>query len=105
MHSGGSESNVYSNPKHTLGGNGNRKNAGIEPQNSFNLFEESVSIKINGEEQTARYTKDKNGDIHRFSYDNVSSYHWSGSTADKNKLDLNNQVKAALRKQHGWKIK
>ena len=33
-----------SNPKHTLGQTGNRPNAGIEPRNSFKLFEESKVI-------------------------------------------------------------
>ncbi len=33
-----------SNPKHTLGQTGNRPNAGIEPRNSFELFEESKII-------------------------------------------------------------
>ncbi|MBK4717112.1 MULTISPECIES: hypothetical protein [Tenebrionibacter/Tenebrionicola group] len=49
---------------------------------------------------------DSNGDIHRFSPDNTGGFRWSGSTADpKNKLELPNDIRAALRKQEGWKIK
>ncbi len=98
---------VYqSNSKHTLGGVGNRPNAGIEPKNSLFLFENSVPLTIKGKEHKARYTIDSNGDIHRFSPDNTGGFHWSGSTADpKNKLELPNDVRAALRKQEGWKIK
>ncbi|MGV3347124.1 VENN motif pre-toxin domain-containing protein, partial [Enterobacteriaceae bacterium LUAb1] len=95
-----------SNSKHTLGGVGNRPNAGIEPKNSLSLFENSIPLNIKGKEHKARYTIDNNGDIHRFSPDNTGGYHWSGSTADKkNKLELPNDVRAALRKQEGWKIK
>ncbi len=98
---------VYkSNPKHTLGQQGNRPNAGIEPKNSLFLFESSVPLTIKGKEHKARYTIDSNGDIHRFSPDNTGGFHWSGSTADpKNKLELPNDVRAALRKQDGWEIK
>ena len=95
-----------SNSKHTLGGIGNRPNAGIEPKNSLSIFENSVPLTIKGKEHKARYTIDSNGDIHRFSPDNTGGFHWSGSTADqKNKLELPNDVRAALRKQEGWKIK
>nr|WP_249033192.1 hypothetical protein [Tenebrionicola larvae] len=98
---------VYqSNSKHTLGGLGNRPNAGIEPKNSLSLFENSISLTVKGKESKARYTMDSNGDIHRFSPDNTGGFHWSGSTADpKNKLELPNDIRAALRKQEGWKIK
>lgn len=95
-----------SNSKHTPGGEGNRPNAGIEPKNSLAIFESSVPLTIKGKEHKARYTMDGNGDVHRFSPDNTGGYHWSGSTADKkNKLVLPNDVRAALRKQEGWKIK
>lgn len=98
---------VYqSNSKHTLGGEGNRPNAGIEPKNSLTIFENSVPLAIKGREHKARYALDSNGNVHRFSPDNTGSYHWSGSTADqRNKLELPNDVKAALRKQEGWKLK
>lgn len=95
-----------SNSKHTLGGLGNRPNVGIEPKNSLSLFESSVSLTVKGKEHKARYAIDSNGDIHRFSPDNTGSFHWSGSTADlKNKLELPNNIRAALKKQEGWKIK
>lgn len=98
---------VYqSNSKHTLGGEGNRPNAGIEPKNSLTIFENSVPLTIKGREHKARYALDSNSNVHRFSPDNTGSYHWSGSTADqRNKLELPNDVKAALRKQEGWKLK
>nr|WP_283258183.1 hypothetical protein [Photorhabdus luminescens] len=54
---------VYkSNPKHTLGGDGNRLSAGIEPQNSFNLFEKSIPIK----DPKVKLAIDEKGNIHRF---------------------------------------
>lgn len=65
-----------------------------------------MPLTIKGKEHKARYTIDSNGDIHRFSPDNTGGFHWSGSTADpKNKLELPNDVRAALRKQDGWEIK
>lgn len=98
---------VYqSNSKHTLGGEGNRPNAGIEPKNSLTIFENSVPLTIKGREHKARYALDSDGNVHRFSPDNTGGYHWSGSSADqRNKLELPNDVKAALRKQEGWKLK
>ncbi|WP_084137764.1 polymorphic toxin-type HINT domain-containing protein [Moraxella caprae] len=83
-----------SNPKHTLGQTGNRPNAGIEPRNSFELFEES---KIIGKQ---RFSVDENGDIHRFMNSNSpDGWHWAGSTADKSApLQLTNEQKATLKK-------
>lgn len=93
-----------SNPKHTLGEQGNRPNAGIEPKNSLDLFESSVFPKVGN--QKARFTMDKNGDIHQFMPDGTGNYHWAGSTADKrNPLKITNKTKAALRKQFDWKVK
>lgn len=53
-----------SNSKHTPGQGGNRSDAGIEPRNSFELFEDSIaSTKKTGH----RYTYEKETDtIHRF---------------------------------------
>ncbi|OWO85580.1 hypothetical protein B5C26_02365, partial [Photorhabdus luminescens] len=81
---------VYkSNPKHTLGGDGNRLSAGIEPQNSFNLFEKSIPTK----DPKVRLAIDEKGNIHRFfneRKDGSGSFHWSGSTGDgKNALGHN----------------
>ncbi|MPW65041.1 polymorphic toxin-type HINT domain-containing protein [Moraxella catarrhalis] len=83
-----------SNPKHTLGQTGNRPNAGIEPKNSFELFEES---KVIGKQ---RFSVDENGDIHRFMNSNSpDGWHWAGSTADKSApLQLTNEQKATLKK-------
>ena len=97
--------NYESNPKHTPGGQGFRPNAGIEPVNSFELFGESVSVNLKDKIHKSRYTMDNKGNIHRFSPDNRGNYHWSGSTADKIKLNIPNEVKAGLRKQQGWKLK
>ncbi|VFS54048.1 Uncharacterised protein [Moellerella wisconsensis] len=90
-----------SNPKHTINP---PRNAGIEPKNSLNLFENSVSV--NAKNQKVRYTMDDSGNIHQFMPDNTGKWHWAGSTADKrNPLILPNDVKSALKKQQGWKIK
>ncbi|WP_141106995.1 hypothetical protein [Herbaspirillum aquaticum] len=69
-----------SNSKHTTGSAGNYKKAGIEPQNSLDLFNSSIETSNKG----TRLTLDKQGNIHRFFDDNTGTYHWSGSTADKN---------------------
>ncbi|PIT39269.1 hypothetical protein BHC54_05980 [Snodgrassella alvi] len=82
--------NYESNPKHTPGGQGFRPNAGIEPVNSFELFGESVSVNLKDKIHKSRYTMDNKGNIHRFSPDNRGNYHWSGSTADKIKLNIPN---------------
>ncbi|WP_406851344.1 hemagglutinin repeat-containing protein [Herbaspirillum huttiense] len=68
-----------SNSKHTTGSAGNYKKAGIEPQNSLDLFNSSIETSNKG----TRLTLDKEGNIHRFFDDNTGTYHWSGSTADK----------------------
>jgi hypothetical protein len=74
--------NYESNPKHTPGGQGFRPNAGIEPKDSLNLFENSIPTK----HPHVRLSIDKDGNIHRFfnnSKDGSGAFHWSGSTADK----------------------
>ena len=63
-----------SNQKHTLGQPGNRTNAGIEPENSFKLFGNSVS---GGDK---RYAIDSNGNIHQFANSNDGTWHWAGRT-------------------------
>ena len=93
---------VESNTKHTPGAQGFRPNAGIEPKNSLELFGNSVSIDGN----KARYSMGADGSVHRYFPDNTGIYHWSGSTGDsKNPMQLDNKIKAQLRKQEGWKIK
>lgn len=91
-----------SNSKHTLGREGNRPNAGIEPKNSLELFEKSIPISGNSNK---RFTIDSKGDIHQFTYEGTGSnnYHWAGGTGDaRNPLKLDNKTKAMLRK-NGWK--
>lgn len=69
-----------SNDKHTPGAPGSGRGQGVEPRNSIDLFNDSVpSIK---DPDGTRYTKDANGDIHRFSNDGNGNWHWSGSTGD-----------------------
>lgn len=67
-----------SNPKHTPGQPGNRPNAGIEPGNSLELFEESIpSTKYPNQ----RYAYDETTNtLHRFYNDGNDVWHWSGST-------------------------
>ena len=67
-----------SNPKHTPGQAGSRPNAGIEPKNSLELFEESVE---SVDKPDQRYTYDETtGTLHRFFNDGNGTWHWSGST-------------------------
>ena len=67
-----------SNPKHTPGQPGNNPNAGIEPKNSLDLFEESVPSTT---KPNQRYTYDETtGTLHRFFNDGNGTWHWSGST-------------------------
>ena len=69
-----------SNTKHTPGGSGNRPDAGIEPRNSFELFEQSQP---STEKPGQRYTYDQSTDtLHRFfnSGGDGNTWHWSGST-------------------------
>ncbi|PQQ31922.1 hemagglutinin [Photorhabdus luminescens] len=74
-----------SNPKHTLGQQGNRPNAGIEPKGSVDLFSHSIS---SASKEKQRYSIDSEKNVHRFSYSNDGTWHWSGSTGDqKNPLD------------------
>lgn len=79
---------VESNTKHTPGAPGFRPNAGVEPKNSLDLFEKSVPTG----DPKVRLAIDNEGNIHRFSNsskDGTGSYHWSGSTGDKNSLGHN----------------
>lgn len=84
-----------SNAKHTLGQAARSDpNAGIEPRNSFELFEQS---KVSGRQ---RFTIDDKGAVHRFMNNNTAEgWHWAGSTSDKrNPLELTNKQKAELQK-------
>lgn len=67
-----------SNEKHTLKQMSNRHNAGIEPRNSLKLFENSVA---STKKPNIRFTYDKvTSTLHRFFFDGVDTWHWSGST-------------------------
>ena|GEM_PF-1594993 len=69
-----------SNTKHTPGAGGSRFNAGTEPSNSLEIFNKSIETNRPG----VRLSVDKDGNVHRFFDDNNGTYHWSGSSADKN---------------------
>ena len=72
-----------SNPKHTLGQTGNRPNAGIEPKNSFELFENSF------QSGNKRYSIDSDGNIHQFTHTNKgdNTWHWAGRTGKDQAVD------------------
>ena len=72
-----------SHSKHTLGQPSYKKDAGIEPKNSFSLFERSEPF---SETSKQRFTLEKDGSIHRFMPSNKEQtlWHWTGSTTDKN---------------------
>jgi len=93
-----------SNPKHTLGGQGNRKNAGIEPQNSLELFGKSVA---STSKPNQRYTYDKKtGTLHRFFCDqNSKVWHWSGSTNQGNNSLKSADVPSDIKKNFNLKGK
>lgn len=74
-----------SNEKHTPGQRGFRRDAGIEPGNSLELFEKSF-LASDGKR---RFSVDENGKVHRFSRTSDNLYHWSGSDADNIPLKLN----------------
>lgn len=98
-----------SNSKHTLGGDGNRPDAGIEPRNSFELFEDSKVSSKNGK----RYTYEKSTDtVHRFapSGGNGTEWHWNGSEhqGPLNSLDpaeIPGDIKKIFTKEYGVKWK
>ncbi|QTM00726.1 hypothetical protein GM698_03430 [Mannheimia sp. ZY171111] len=69
-----------SNSKHTKGMPGNRKNAGIEPRESLELFKNSIEYKVEAN-KIIRYAKDSQGNVHRF-FGTNGEYHWSGSSGD-----------------------
>lgn len=83
---------IKSNTKHTPGAQGFRPNAGVEPRNSLELFENSIPTK----DPKIRLSIDSRGDIHRFfseSKDGSGAFHWSGSSGDKNNALGNRELK------------
>ncbi|URQ61706.1 hemolysin/hemagglutinin-like protein HecA precursor [Pantoea alhagi] len=95
---------VYkSNPKHTPGQPSNRPNAGIEPQDSLKLFEQSIPSTKQYPNKEVRFAVDSQGNVHRFVGTN-GEYHWNGSTADKNAL-TSDQIPTAIQKKLGVRIK
>ena len=94
-----------SNPKHSIGGQGNRRNAGIEPTNSFELFQDSVPDPKNS---NVRFSYDSDtGGVHRFFSDGNGTWHWSGSTVDVNNPLSSSQIPVSIRRlfnlpMKGW---
>jgi filamentous hemagglutinin len=86
--------NYKSNSKHTAGQNGNRGNAGIEPKNSLELFENSKQI------EDKRFAFGDDGSIHQFTDSNsADGWHWAGASSDANApLKPNNKTKSLLKK-------
>lgn len=73
---------IESNSKHTLGGTGNRPNAGIEPKDSLKLFESSV------EGGKKRYAIDSEGRIHQFNSNKEGDrWHWAGRTGKDQRVE------------------
>ncbi|MGB3434168.1 hemagglutinin repeat-containing protein [Achromobacter sp.] len=96
---------VYkSNSKHTAGQEGNRPNAGIEPSNSFSLFENSVPSSNSYQNKEVRFSVDASGNIHRFEGSN-GQFHWNGSSGDKNSPLRGYQIPNDVQKQLGVRIK
>lgn len=92
-----------SNPRHTLGQQGNRSNAGIEPKDSLSLFEHSIPSPKQYPNKEVRFSVDSQGNIHRFEGTN-GQYHRNGSAGDKNTL-TSDQIPNAVQKQLGVRIK
>ena len=86
-----------SNEKHSLGHGGKRPGheASLEPKNSLELFQQSISVK-----DGMRVTFDKStGEVHQFfsgTGNNRNLYHWAG-TLNRNRIDkLNIQLHRKL---------
>ena len=92
-----------SNPKHSLGDQGNRNNAGIEPENAYELFQNSIpdpknpNVRFSYEEST--------GGVHRFFSDGNGTWHWSGSTIDPNNPLSSFQIPVGIRRMFGLPMK
>ncbi len=96
------------NSKHTPGQDGNCSDAGIEPRNSFELFEDSIA---STEKTGHRYAYEKETDtIHRFfSNAEETEWHWCGSeNQGKNSLNITKipkDIKKTFTKEYGVKWK
>jgi filamentous hemagglutinin len=96
---------VYkSNPKHTQGQPGNRPNAGVEPPNSMQLFENSIASSKTYGNKEVRFAVDEKGNIHRFEGTN-GEFHWNGSTGDVNNPLTGKQVPNDVQKQFGVRLR
>ncbi|HDR2705494.1 TPA: VENN motif pre-toxin domain-containing protein, partial [Enterobacter roggenkampii] len=84
-----------SNPKHTPGQSGYNRNAGTEPNNSVNLFENSIT---SGKK---RYAIDNDGNVHQFTNTNDGTWHWSGSTGDTSVPIKKSEIPNSVRKEFG----
>lgn len=98
------KSDAQAETKHTAGQFGNRPNAGIEPQDSLKLFEQSVSSSKQYPNKEVRFAVDSNGNVHRFEGTN-GEYHWNGSSGDTKNPLTGKQIPSDVQKQLGVKIK
>jgi filamentous hemagglutinin len=74
---------INPNPKHVKGGAGNRKNAGIQPDDAEVAFQRYALF-----DGKNWWAAGANGSLYRYSKTNDNLYHWSGSTKDPfNPLD------------------
>ena len=96
---------VYqSNPKHTPGQPGNRPNAGVEPQNSIELFGKSIPSSKKHANKEVRFTLDGLGNVHRFEGTN-GTFHWNGSSGDAKNPLTSAQVPNDVQKKLGVKLR
>lgn len=90
-----------SNPKHSPGQFGNGPKAGIEPQNSLDLFSKSIS----SDKPNVRFAYDpETGAIHRFCESN-GCWHWNGSTNQGANSLSSSQIPGNVKKEFGVKSK
>ncbi|CUJ44435.1 Filamentous hemagglutinin [Achromobacter ruhlandii] len=96
---------VYkSSPKHTPGQTASRINAGVEPSNSLEIFENSISSTKKYSNKEVRFSKDEAGNVHRFESTN-GIFHWNGSSGDAGNPLRSYQVPYEIQKTLGVKIK
>ncbi len=96
---------VYkSSPKHTPGQTASRINAGVEPSNSIEIFENSISSTKKYSNKEVRFATDEAGNIHRFESTN-GIFHWNGSSGDAGNPLRSYQIPYEIQKILGVKIK
>jgi len=74
-----------------------RINAGVEPSNSFEIFENSISSTKKYSNNEVRFATDEAGNIHRFESTN-GIFHWNGSSGDIGNLLRGYQIPYEIKK-------